>query len=438
MTLVTTALGHGFPTRSPHLLLQARKLQRLLPHIMGRLQDAEDELRIKALLILRNVMGHLPREEASPIAVGLLRDLRLLLDGVRAAWAPGSDLELAWGWLQGFASHQDLPHVPPFPPCLQGCSRLRELSIRLLRFLLESVLGGDRRRMRSKTWDLLLPLFFRMSDQSRSVAEVRTHTHAPYPTFPRVGSSPRCRLPSHPVQASREALLAAATLLGWEELRRLLETRQKWRVAECLVWALHPSLFPLEPLGLLCPSHIGMGKGALGLLQPMGGSVASHSLCSWSGAGRGLRDTCTRACSTWRMLRSPCKRQPSGSLVSTCGPHPGPHRCIPDGSRWMLMDPNGSLCPGLAARPLRGKSPRKLEQICRGEEGAGAGGMLGPMGVSSRSLWVTALEVLLEKGDPGLRSLAAQTVLILRSPPAQRSRGCRLRALCCWEWCSSP
>ncbi|XP_061299141.1 uncharacterized protein LOC133263401 isoform X4 [Pezoporus flaviventris] len=87
-----------------------------------------------------------------------------------------------------------------------GCSRLRELSIRLLQLLLELVFGWDRWRMRRKTWDLLLPLFFRMSDQSRSVAE-----------------------------ASREALLAAAMLLGWEELRCLLETRQTWRVAGCLL-----------------------------------------------------------------------------------------------------------------------------------------------------------------------------------------------------------
>ncbi|XP_065520911.1 uncharacterized protein LOC136006784 [Lathamus discolor] len=146
----------------------ARKLQRLLPHIMGSIRDASEELRIKALMILWNVMGHLPRAEASSIAVGLVRDLRPLFDG--------------------------------------GCSQLRELSIRLFRFLLELVLGCDRWRVRSKTWDLLLPLFFRMSDQSHSVAE-----------------------------ASREALLAAATLLGWEELQRLLERRQMWRVAECLV-----------------------------------------------------------------------------------------------------------------------------------------------------------------------------------------------------------
>ncbi|XP_061299137.1 uncharacterized protein LOC133263401 isoform X1 [Pezoporus flaviventris] len=180
-----------------------------------------------------------------------------------------------------------------------GCSRLRELSIRLLQLLLELVFGWDRRRMRSKTWDLLLPLFFHMSDQSRSVAEVRTCPIPPYPTFPRVGSSPRCRLPSHPVQASRGALLAAATLLEWEELRRLLKTRQMWRVAECLLERSR--------------------KRAQGYLD--------QSLRYLQDAQVPLQEAAVRFI-------------------------------------------------GLAARPLRGKSPWKLQQICRGEEGAVAGGML--------------------------------------------------------------
>ncbi|XP_062468716.1 uncharacterized protein LOC134160589 [Pezoporus occidentalis] len=207
--------------------------------------------------------------------------------------------------------------VPPFPPSLQGCSRLRELSIRLFRVLLQSVLGGDRRRMRSKIWDLLLPLFFHMSDQSCSVAE-----------------------------ASWEALLAAATLLGWEELRCLLEMRQTWRVAECLVWVLHPSLFPLEPLAPLCSFHMRMGKGALGLLQPMGAFCSIPFLL--------------------QLERS--RKRAQGYLDQSL-------RYLQDAQ--VPLQEAAVRFIGLAARPLRGKSPRKLEQICRGEEGAGAGGMLG-------------------------------------------------------------
>ncbi|XP_030330838.1 maestro heat-like repeat family member 5 [Strigops habroptila] len=113
-------------------------------------------------------MGHLLKKEASPIAVQLVGDLLPLFDG--------------------------------------ESSQLRELSIRLFRVLLDSVVRSDKRRMRSSTRGFLVPLFLHMSDQSDSVAE-----------------------------ASREALLASATLLGWRELQHLLKTRQTWRIAECLL-----------------------------------------------------------------------------------------------------------------------------------------------------------------------------------------------------------
>ncbi|XP_030330826.1 uncharacterized protein LOC115603225 [Strigops habroptila] len=146
----------------------ARKLQILLPHMTGRLQNTKEEIKIKALVIIRNAMGHLQKKEASPIAVQLVGDLLPLFDG--------------------------------------ESSQLRELSIRLFRVLLDSVVRSDKRRMRSSTRGFLVPLFLRMSDQSDSVAE-----------------------------ASREALLAAAMLLGWRELQHLLKTRQTWRIAECLL-----------------------------------------------------------------------------------------------------------------------------------------------------------------------------------------------------------
>lgn len=37
------------------------------------------------------------------------------------------------------------------------------------------------------------------------------------------------------LQASREALLGAAKLLKWKQLRHLLETAQTWQIGECLV-----------------------------------------------------------------------------------------------------------------------------------------------------------------------------------------------------------
>ncbi|XP_033929944.1 uncharacterized protein [Melopsittacus undulatus] len=229
----------------------ARKLQQLLPHILGRLWDVTEKLQIKGLLILQNVMKHLSREEASPIAVGLVQDLRPFFDA--------------------------------------GCERLRALSIRLVCFLLEMMLGCDWRRIRSKTWDLLLPVFFHLNDKSHSV-----------------------------VKASRKALLAVATLLGWEDLQHLLETKQMWRVMECLV------------------------KRSRKRMQ----ACLHHSL-------QYLRD---------------------------------------------------------AQVPLREAAVRFI-----------------------------ALEVLLEEADPELRSLTAQTLLILRSAPEQQNLGCcTLWALWCWERRSFP
>ncbi|XP_033927996.1 maestro heat-like repeat-containing protein family member 7 [Melopsittacus undulatus] len=251
-------------------MIQARKLQQLLPHILGRLWDVTEKLQIKGLLILQNVMKHLSREEASPIAVGLVQDLRPFFDA--------------------------------------GCERLRALSIRLVCFLLEMMLGCDWRRIRSKTWDLLLPVFFHLNDKSHSV-----------------------------VKASRKALLAVATLLGWEDLQHLLETKQMWRVMECLV------------------------KRSRKRMQ----ACLHHSLQYLRDAQVPLREAAVRFI-------------------------------------------------GLAARPLRGESSGTLEEICR------------------------ALEMLMEEADPELRSLTAQTLLILRSTPEQQNLGCSLWALWCWERRSFP
>jgi len=51
-------------------------------------------------------------------------------------------------------------------------------------------------------------------------------------SFPR----PWCLLPaSAALQASREALLAEAELLSWNQLKHLVRTQQTWRIGKCLV-----------------------------------------------------------------------------------------------------------------------------------------------------------------------------------------------------------
>ncbi|XP_068273413.1 maestro heat-like repeat-containing protein family member 7 [Nyctibius grandis] len=84
-------------------------------------------------------------------------------------------------------------------------SQLRELSMGLFRDVVASVEGSDEEKMQKKVPRGLLPLFFHMSDQSSSVAKV-----------------------------SGEALLAAAELLQWEQLKHLVQSQQPGSIGECL------------------------------------------------------------------------------------------------------------------------------------------------------------------------------------------------------------
>ncbi|XP_071654474.1 uncharacterized protein [Patagioenas fasciata] len=85
-------------------------------------------------------------------------------------------------------------------------SQLRESSIGLFRHLMKMVVGNDKTKMKNTVRLGLLPLFFRMSDQVQSVAKV-----------------------------AREALLGAAELLKWKQLRHLVQTQQTWRTGESLL-----------------------------------------------------------------------------------------------------------------------------------------------------------------------------------------------------------
>lgn len=177
-------------------------------------------------------------------------------------------------------------------------------------------------------------------------------------SFPR----PCCHLPaSAALQASGEALLAAAELLKWKELKRLVQTQQTWRIGECLVrtspkaqgpgWtraaprvrgvgpaacalpALLPpgasSFFPVlenrAPKGSSPhPSPLPTPGGREGSQQRRmlgggtgpanwGGTVTFPSPCalsSWGRTGAGLKISAAGACHTCRMLRTPCERRP--------------------------------------------------------------------------------------------------------------------------------
>ncbi|XP_064894282.1 uncharacterized protein LOC135575982 isoform X3 [Columba livia] len=145
----------------------ARKIQSLLPQVMGLLDYSNTEMKRKVLTFFCSVMGHLKREEARPTVEQLEEKLLPLFD---------------------------------------ESSQLRELSICLFRERVQSVMVHNKKRIKSYVHRALLPLFFRLSDQSNNVAK-----------------------------AAREALLGAAELLKWKQLKHLVRTQQTWRIGESLV-----------------------------------------------------------------------------------------------------------------------------------------------------------------------------------------------------------
>ncbi|KAK2514358.1 hypothetical protein Q9966_015761 [Columba livia] len=146
----------------------ARKIQSLLPQVVGLLDHSNTEVKRRVLTFFCSVMGHLNSEEARPTVEQLEEKLLPLFD--------------------------------------DESSQLRELSICLFRERVQSVMAHDKKRIKSYVHRALLPLFFRLSDQNNNVAK-----------------------------AAREALLGAAELLKWKQLRHLVRTQQTWRIGECLL-----------------------------------------------------------------------------------------------------------------------------------------------------------------------------------------------------------
>ncbi|KAK2513002.1 hypothetical protein Q9233_015846 [Columba guinea] len=244
----------------------ARKIQSLLPQVVGLLDHSNTDVKRRVLTFFCSVMGHLKREEARPTVEQLEEKLLPLFD--------------------------------------DESSQLRELSICLFRERVQSVMVHDKKRIKSYVHRALLPLFFRLSDQSNNVAK-----------------------------AAREALLGAAELLKWKQLRHLVRTQQTWRIGESL----------------------------LEQNKSRAQELLSQSLPYLRDAQASLREAAVRFI-------------------------------------------------GLAARPLRDRrEEEKLAEICSA---------LQPLETDSKSF---------------VRSLAAQTIVILSSPREQPRSRWALQALCCWR-----
>jgi len=63
-------------------------MQVLLEDVMGTLQHDSEDIQMKALLVFRNALGRITREEASPIALQLVEKLLPLFNNVRLLWDP--------------------------------------------------------------------------------------------------------------------------------------------------------------------------------------------------------------------------------------------------------------------------------------------------------------------------------------------------------------
>ncbi|CAN0231845.1 unnamed protein product [Bubo scandiacus] len=116
-------------------LMDARKMQVLLPDIMETLRHANTDVKMKSLVFFRNMMGHVKRKEASLIALQLAEKLLPLFD--------------------------------------DESSQLREISIRLFKDVMKTVVGRQKKKMAKKVQSVLLPLFLHRNDQIKSVAKVQ-------------------------------------------------------------------------------------------------------------------------------------------------------------------------------------------------------------------------------------------------------------------------
>jgi len=108
-----------------------------LPRIMEMLERDDPDVTMKVLELFRNVLGHLTRDEASPIAVLLVEVLPPLFEHVRLMgeleprrWAPCKD---SFSLLQNLTV-EHLPHfthdnanaevhLSSFPPGVQPAAR---------------------------------------------------------------------------------------------------------------------------------------------------------------------------------------------------------------------------------------------------------------------------------------------------------------------------
>ncbi|XP_064892339.1 olfactory receptor 14A16 [Columba livia] len=155
---------------------------------MDAVQYASTDVKRKALVVCRNMTGHLGREEASPITLQLAESLLRLFDDRCAGDCGGEKQEDD----EEDSEAGPAPAVPPYA-------------------------GPEQERGQGAVTRVV------GKGQEEGGCQV---------------SSPGlwCHLPaSASLQASRDTLLACAEFLGWRKLSTLVQTHQTHRIGECLV-----------------------------------------------------------------------------------------------------------------------------------------------------------------------------------------------------------
>eukprot|EP00075_Anas_platyrhynchos_P014889 XP_027304142.1 uncharacterized protein LOC113841660 isoform X2 [Anas platyrhynchos] len=206
------------PVHTSLLKFAVTDVQVLLPEVMETLQYENTHINMKALTIFKNVIRHLEKKEASPIALALAGRLLPLFNDVS--------------------------------------SEVRECSMLLFKDLMESVLWWKKGEMKKTVHRAIIPLLFRMRDNTESVAKVQisdlaidvgtgcADTRGVFWAWGGPGQQAIrhfryvCAVPSPCLcspQASAEALLACAKFLKWKPLEQLAQTEDIWKIGGYLL-----------------------------------------------------------------------------------------------------------------------------------------------------------------------------------------------------------
>ncbi|XP_061219241.1 uncharacterized protein LOC133217636 [Neopsephotus bourkii] len=311
----------------------ARKILVLLPDLIHRLQRADSKNRRKMLLVFRNVMGHLKKEDSS------------------------TTLQLAEKLLQLF---DDVS------------SQVQELSICLFKEILQMADRKHQRQMQKIARESLVPLMLHMSDETESVAKA---SHEAFCVAAKVLKLKRLshNVQAHEIWRTAECLLEQDRSRAEEYVRHSMPYLQHTQVTmrsaavrfigepqslESLLWQPGPS-------PICCT---GCEEQPCACQSP---SCPVQGLCS-QGLCASPSYSCSRSRAWWHLAQC---HLPSGPVLPWGHPAEGREGVQPNwqsrgqDTRSVLGSSRSdrALCTGLATQYLKDSSKDRLQEILEGE-----------------------------------------------------------------------